>query len=307
MAVLDDERRLRALAETGLIGAERDEAFDRLTRVTTALLDVPISLVTFIEPERQFFVSCVGLPEPWQTTRETPLSHSFCQHCVVAGTPFVVDDARLHPLVRDNKAVEDLGVVAYAGVPIMTSDGSVVGTLCAIDSKPRAWKPEEISLLSDLAAAAMTELERRTLVRELAKHGLTPREASEEGLNIEAAARRTGVPAATLRKWEQRYGVPTPARTGGHHRRYTEADVARINWLKARLAEGYRIGVAASRLASHSESRVPEPVVEALVTAAARGDERALREKLDQALAEWPAEDVAEEILAPALTRLASA
>ena len=167
MTALGESTRLRALAETGLLGGEPDEAFDRLTRVTTALLEVPVSLVSFVEPERQFFVSCIGLPEPWQSSRETPLSHSFCQHCVVAAAPFVVDDARLHPLVRENRAVEELGVVAYAGVPIKSSDGVVLGTLCAIDSKPRAWTEEDISLLSDLAGAAMSELERRTLVREL--------------------------------------------------------------------------------------------------------------------------------------------
>src|SRR5918997_1697308 len=116
-----------------------------------------------------------GLPDPWGTARETPISHSFCQHCVVAAAPFLVDDARRHPLVRGNPAIEELGVVAYLGVPITTSDGSVLGTLCAIDSKPRAWSPDDVSLLSDLAAAAMAELERRALARELGKHGLRPK------------------------------------------------------------------------------------------------------------------------------------
>ena len=237
MASLSDETRLRALADTGLVGGEPEDAFDRLTRVTRALLGVPVSLVSFVEPDRQFFVSCLGLPEPWQTSRETPISHSFCQHCVVAGAPFVVDDARLHPLVRDNPAIEDLGVVAYLGVPIRSSNGAVLGTLCAIDAKPRAWTPDDVELLSDLAAAAMVELERRALVRELERDGLRPKAPAaeaEHGVNIAAVAHRTGVPAATLRKWEQRYGVPAPMRTSGRHRRYGEAEIARVNWLKAR-------------------------------------------------------------------------
>ena len=67
-------------------------------------------------------------------------------------------------------------------------------------------------------------------------------------LNIAALTKRTGVPQDTIRKWEQRYGVLKPERTAGGQRRYTELDVARVEWLKARLGEGYRIGEAASLL-----------------------------------------------------------
>ena len=310
MASLSDDRRLRALAETGLIGGGADEAFDRLTRVTRALLDVPVSLVSFVEPERQFFVSCLGLAEPWATSRETPISHSFCQHCVLAAAPFVVDDARLHPLVRDNPAIEDLGVVAYLGVPITSSDGVVLGTLCAIDSKPRAWTPDDISLLTDLSGAAMAELERRALERELGGHGLKPKaptpEDLERGLNIAAVARRTGVPAATLRKWEQRYGVPAPLRTNGQHRRYGEAEIARVDWLKARLAEGYRIGVAATALRAHEAAPAADHLVDAVVTAAREGDTAAVADVVDQALVGRTLDDVVEDVIAPALTLLAA-
>src|SRR4051794_41935098 len=68
------------------------------------------------------------------------------------------------------------------------------------------------------------------------------------GLNIAALSRRTGVAADTLRKWEQRYGVLRPARTTGGQRRYSELDIDRVEWLRARLAEGYRIGEAAALL-----------------------------------------------------------
>jgi len=69
-------------------------------------------------------------------------------------------------------------------------------------------------------------------------------------LNIAAFARRTGVPPDTIRKWEQRYGVLRPERTTGGQRRYSEEDVARVEWLKARLGEGYRIREAAALLGS---------------------------------------------------------
>ena len=79
----------------------------------------------------------------------------------------------------------------------------------------------------------------------------------ESGLNIAALARKTGVPAHTLRKWEQRYGVLTPARTTGGQRRYTEVDVARVTWLRDRLEDGYRIGQAAALLTDPRRRRRP--------------------------------------------------
>src|SRR3712207_9380725 len=59
------------------------------------------------EPDRQFFKSAVGLPEPWAARRETPLSHSFCQHVVATGAPLRIEDARQDPLVCDNLAVPE--------------------------------------------------------------------------------------------------------------------------------------------------------------------------------------------------------
>ena len=72
----------------------------------------------------------------------------------------MVGDAREHPLLRDNLAIRDMGVVAYAGVPLL-HDGHAVGTLCVIDRVPRLWTAEEIATLSDLAASAVTELRLR--------------------------------------------------------------------------------------------------------------------------------------------------
>ena len=74
--------------------------------------------------------------------------------------------------------------------------------------------------------------------------------AMTTGLNIAALARRTGVAPDTLRKWEQRYAILQPSRTSGGQRRYSERDVARVEWLRERLDEGYRIGEAASLLGS---------------------------------------------------------
>ena len=144
--------------------AAPDAAFDRLASVVRRVLGVPVALVSLVDRERQVFPGADGLPEPYESSRTTPLSHSFCQYVVAHGEALVVDDARDHPLVSTNLAIPDLGVVAYAGMPIVDSDGSVAGSLCAIDTEPREWTGAELALLRDLAATASAELQLRAAV-----------------------------------------------------------------------------------------------------------------------------------------------
>jgi PAS domain S-box-containing protein len=155
---LHDSDRLNILHALGLLGSPPDPAFDRLTRLVTRVLQVPVSLFSLVEADQQWFASLVGLPEPWCSSRQTPLSHSFCQFVVADRAPFVVADARLHPRVANSLAIPDLGVVAYAGVPLITPEGAVLGALCAIDHTPREWSDTDLALLTDLAAVMMTEI-----------------------------------------------------------------------------------------------------------------------------------------------------
>jgi GAF domain-containing protein len=114
-----------------------DEPFDRLARLAARLLDVPVSLVSIVEEDRQHFPGIFGLPEPWATRRETPLSYSFCKHVVASGEPLQIVDAHEDEHVRDNLAIPVLGVIAYLGVPLTSPDGTVLGTFCAMDDHPR--------------------------------------------------------------------------------------------------------------------------------------------------------------------------
>jgi PAS domain S-box-containing protein len=151
--------RLAALRQLGLLDTPANPAFDRMTRLAARMLHAPVALVTFVEEERQFFKSAVGLQEPWATRRETPRSHSFCQYVVEQGEPLIVADARTHPLLYDNPAILEMGVVAYAGIPLITRDGQRLGSFCVIDHQPRIWTEDEIDTLRDLAASVITEIE----------------------------------------------------------------------------------------------------------------------------------------------------
>ncbi len=126
-------------------------------------------------------------------------------------------------------------------------------------------------------------------------------------MNIAALARRTGVRPDTLRKWENRYGVIEPVRTSGGQRRYSALDVARVEWLQARLAEGYRIGEAAALLGSSELEPVPQAVEqlrEALYSSAAKSDASGLERLVAQALEILPVEEAIGEVLVPVLQRI---
>ena len=177
LAVLRDQERLRALRRRRLLDTPVEDSFERLTRLAVEMLGTPVALVTLVDEDRQFFKSCVGLPEPWSSRRETPLTHSFCQYAVATSAPLVVEDARLDPSLSQNRAIDELGVVAYAGIPLVTGDGQPLGSFCVIDSQPRRWSDRDLEVLTTLAgvAADLIELrladlvsgERQALLRQL--------------------------------------------------------------------------------------------------------------------------------------------
>ncbi|MGB7485437.1 MAG: GAF domain-containing protein, partial [Phormidesmis sp.] len=164
---LRELERLILLRATDLLDTPAEESFDRFTRLASSILQTPVALVSLVDQNRQYFKSCIGLPAPWATSRQTPLSHSFCQHVVSTAEPLVVADARLHPLVKDNLAIAELGVIAYLGIPLTVSEGHVLGALCVIDTQPREWTSRDIETLKELAALVVEQIELRLLATRL--------------------------------------------------------------------------------------------------------------------------------------------
>jgi len=166
LAVVRHPTRLAALRRTALLDTPAEDAFDRVTRLAARIFGVPIALVSLVDEDRQFFKSAIGLPEPWASQRQTPLTHSFCKHVVQTGEPLVVENSRVHPLVRNNGATTEIGVVAYAGIPLTTSDGLTLGSLCVIDTQPHAWSHDEVQVLEDLARTLTHKIELHTAMLE---------------------------------------------------------------------------------------------------------------------------------------------
>jgi GAF domain-containing protein len=155
------QARLAALLDAGLAGTADDAQFDRVTAMVGRLLRVPVSVVSLIERDRQVVASDCGKPG----RRETPLTHSFCQYVVASDAPLQVNDARDEPLVRDNLAVAELGVISYLGFPLRASGNVTIGSLCAVDSKPRAWSSDDFAVLKDLATLVEVQIALREQLR----------------------------------------------------------------------------------------------------------------------------------------------
>ncbi|RPE63075.1 GAF domain-containing protein [Pacificibacter maritimus] len=147
----------------GLVDAKAPEAFNAITRLALQIFKTPVSLISVVQEEqdRQFFTSQIGLPDDVAARRQTPLSHSFCQHVKRAGQPLVVNDARKHPLVKNNLAVHDMEVIAYLGVPILGPGDAPLGALCVIENEPRVWTDDDVSILQDLAICVCDEIRLR--------------------------------------------------------------------------------------------------------------------------------------------------
>lgn len=167
-AALHDRHRLAAVRRLVPLYRPPNMTFDRLTRLAAELLDAPVALLTLVEEDRQFFVSSHGLEEPLRSSRQTSLDYSICQHTVAAGRPLVIGDARRDSRVDGNLAVTELGVAAYAGMPLTTPDGYTVGALCVIDFGPRDWTDDKLAMLADVADICVDELRLAGLDRQMA-------------------------------------------------------------------------------------------------------------------------------------------
>jgi GAF domain-containing protein len=158
-----DPRRLAAVASTRLLDSTPDESFDQLARLAAAVLGVPWVFVTLVDENRSFWVSAAGIePDPVSGMYgENPVEESFCRYVIGQNGAVVIDDARLDQRSDHNPSIQSMGVLAWAGFPLRSTDGSIVGTFCAVDRVTRQWSGEDLTLLDALAAAATSHLQLR--------------------------------------------------------------------------------------------------------------------------------------------------
>src|SRR5665213_3476022 len=149
-----ESERLVALRRAELLDTPPEEVFDRLTQLASELLHVPVAVVSLVDADREFFKSAVGLPTEWSKRREAPRTMSLAETAMLAKAPLAIEDAREHPLVKNNPIIPEWGVVSYAGVPLQTKDGHAIGSVYVADRVPRAWTEQELAALTTIAIAA---------------------------------------------------------------------------------------------------------------------------------------------------------
>lgn len=164
----------------GILDTEPDIRFDKVTQLASRMLNAPISLLTVIDDvgDRQLFKSAIGVPEELGRSRSTPLTHSFCKHVRDRGEALIVSDARSHPLLQGNPAIEEFGVISYVGVPFHGEAGKPVGALCCIHSAPREWTAEEVEMLTYLASVADDQFQYYAAIRDRKKARLLAEQAA---------------------------------------------------------------------------------------------------------------------------------
>jgi phosphoribosyl 1,2-cyclic phosphodiesterase/GAF domain-containing protein len=150
----DEERRVASLHALRILDTEPDERFDRITRLASALFNMPIAVVSLVEQDRQWFKSCYGVNE-----KETSRDAAFCAHVVYDRKPMVVPDTLLDARFAENPlVVGEPRIRFYAGYPLILDDGACIGTLCVLDTRPRSLVGADLSRLRDLAAMVVQEI-----------------------------------------------------------------------------------------------------------------------------------------------------
>ena len=154
---LEEEIRLRSLAEFRILGTEPESCYDDITQIAASTCDVPISLMTLVDKDRQWFKSKIGLE-----IKQTPRDWSFCTHAIKENTPLIIEDALKDKRFINNPLVtSDPKIRFYAGFPLKTNDGNKLGTLCVIDRKPGFLNPRQLNIMKLLSNQIVSFLELR--------------------------------------------------------------------------------------------------------------------------------------------------
>lgn len=153
--------RVAVLDRVGDLAGSADPALDRIARLAAGLLSAPAAYVTLVGTQEQRSPGAAEVDHDAEPMRTLPLRDSICQFQVVTGEPLVIEDARKDKLTEHNRTVLDGSIGAYAGMPLRTSDGHVLGSLCVVDRAPRSWEQACLTLLEDLAAVVSLDIEHR--------------------------------------------------------------------------------------------------------------------------------------------------
>jgi len=171
---LSDSGRLAELHRTGLLGTRREDFFDNLTSLAVQLIGVPTVAFSLVDEKKQFIKSAAGIGH-LMTPGWDSLEGCFCPEVVKSGSEVIIRDD-----LTPGDSPESLTVRAYAGVPLVTDKGTVLGALCALDSQPRDWTERDMSVLRTIGESIMAGVQHR--MAERAVHDIQLRLVAERTL-----------------------------------------------------------------------------------------------------------------------------
>ncbi|TPG51967.1 sensor domain-containing diguanylate cyclase [Sphingomonas glacialis] len=185
----DEPARIAALQRLGVLDTAVEEPFEKIVTLVRTVLAVPIATVTLVDRDRQWFKAKRGLD-----AEQTPRSVSFCTHTIQQREPLIVEDADRDPRFAGSPLVAGPPYVkSYAGIPLRTPEGYNVGSLCAMDTRPRRFSPADVAILSNFASIVCDELELRLVAQvDQLTGALTRRGFVEQAEREIARARRNG-------------------------------------------------------------------------------------------------------------------
>lgn len=158
-----EKHRLHTLRMYQILDSATEKAFDDLASLASAMCDAPISLVSFVDKDRQWFKAKIGVE-----VSETPREYAFCAHAIESDDIMIVEDATRDNRFANNPLVnDDPKIRFYAGVPLVVSNGQRLGTLCVIDQHPRTLSEAQLRGLTILRNAVVAQLELRKAALEL--------------------------------------------------------------------------------------------------------------------------------------------
>ena len=156
-SITNEEERLRALAEYRILGTRPEQCYDDITKIASLTCGTPISLMSLVDVDRQWFKSKCGLE-----TQETSRDVSFCAHAIASPEPLIVKDALLDERFKSNPlVVADPKIRLYAGFPLQTPNDQRIGTLCVIDRKPGYLSDKQHQIMEALSRQVVSLLELR--------------------------------------------------------------------------------------------------------------------------------------------------
>lgn len=153
----NEDERLRAVMELGILDTKPEERFDAITKEATEAFNVPISTITIMDADREWYKSCQGLD-----VREASREISFCAHAMLAKNLFIIEDTLKDERFRDNPMVTGTPHIRfYAGAALRNKHGVIIGVFCIKDTKPRVMDAKDIALMMSFAARAEAELNKK--------------------------------------------------------------------------------------------------------------------------------------------------